>query len=440
MVFGSDSAKVTNPFFPLALDVKVKHAGKGRLAGYRHYYQILKKEVVDAVECVKVVQRGYGNHVNPDLDPQWYYLWLAQDTSGVVWLLKEYDALTNTDRTLGRASAVVWLPAQPVRGQRFAQNGSGYREVVETDVTLEPLSTGLGPYTGSLKIKWTDGSSEDFFYFAPNVGIVKEEWIKEETTDGWEVEEIGKTIKASHGLIANYGATYGLWHYDQVRGWTRLNTVNPDQMVAIDVDDDGVEELVSSFAGYGLYLYKESSGWSRLNEVIPGAMKRLGSGVVADYGATYGLWYWDLAGGWKRWNTVAPDSVLAVDLDNDGREDLLASYSGYGLWSYNPVTQVWTRINTSIPDAMIRLGNGIACNYGPTYGLWYWDLAGGWKRWNTVAPDAVLAVDLDNDGREDLLASYSGYGLWSYNPVTQVWTRINTYIPDAFAGINLINY
>jgi hypothetical protein len=89
---------------------------------------------------------------------------------------------------------------------------------------------------------------------------------------------------------------------------------------------------------------------------------------------------------------------------------------------------------------MIRLGNGIACNYGPTYGLWYWDLAGGWKRWNTVAPDAVLAVDLDNDGREDLLASYSGYGLWSYNPVTQVWTRINTYIPDAFAGINLINY
>jgi hypothetical protein len=89
-------AKITNPFLPLSTDLKMKYASKGTLTGYGHYYQVLGKEIIDSVNCLKVVERGNGSKVNPDLDPEWYYLRLVQDTSGVVWLLQEYDAKANS--------------------------------------------------------------------------------------------------------------------------------------------------------------------------------------------------------------------------------------------------------------------------------------------------------------------------------------------------------
>jgi len=79
-------------------------------------------------------------------------------------------------------------------------------------------------------------------------------------------------MRLGSGLVVNYGVTYGLWHYDQVRGWTQLDTVNPDQMLAVDMDNDGMEEVIASLSGYGLCLYKETIGWILLNSVIPEAI------------------------------------------------------------------------------------------------------------------------------------------------------------------------
>jgi hypothetical protein len=44
-------------------------------------------------------------------------------------------------------------------------------------------------------------------------------------------------------------------------------------MVAVDIDNDGVEELVVSFSGYGLYYRDETSGWHLINDVVPNDMK-----------------------------------------------------------------------------------------------------------------------------------------------------------------------
>ena len=44
-------------------------------------------------------------------------------------------------------------------------------------------------------------------------------------------------------------------------------------MTAIDIDNDGVAELVVSFAGYGLWYYDETIGWQFLNAVVPEDMK-----------------------------------------------------------------------------------------------------------------------------------------------------------------------
>jgi len=234
-------------------------------------------------------------------------------------------------------------------------------------------------------------------------------------------------------LICDFGTSYGLWHYDQATGWAQLNTVDPGQVIAVDIDNDGQDELAVTFSGHGLYIYDPTNGWSRINTVVPDAMLRLGKSLAVDYGSSYGLWRYDLASGWTRLNAVDPGLMVAVDLDNDRAEELVVSFAGYGLYIYDNNT--WNQINTAVPEAMIRLNNGIACDYGTSYGLWYWTLAGGWGQWNSVDPDKLLAVDVDNDGTDELVASLAGYGLY-WRDETGVSTQIKTVIPENMIRLN----
>jgi Zn-dependent metalloprotease len=235
-------------------------------------------------------------------------------------------------------------------------------------------------------------------------------------------------------LVLNFGPGYGLYQYDQAGGWKPWNTANPSQMVTVDLNGDGTDELFAAFPGFGLYTYDSADGWQLINTVIPEFMSAYRNGIACDYGTAYGLWLWDLAGGWRQINTVDPDKIIAADIDGDGQDELVAGFSGYGLYSYD-VPGVWTQINTVIPENMIRLNNGIACDFGAAYGLWIWTEAGGWKRWNTADPGQMVAVDIDKDGVEELVVSFSGYGLY-YHDETNGWQLLNTVLPVDMKPIN----
>jgi hypothetical protein len=424
--FGPDSPNITHPYSPMAPNTKVIYVGTGTYAGYGRYYQVMGTEVVDSVNCLKVAIKGHGNNSNPDADTEWYTVWLAEDESGVVWVLKHYDALSNKTTELGRANATVWAPTTFAVGQRFGEIEDSYREVVETWVTVN-LGTGLGPYTNCVKVKWVEGTDEDFYYLASGVGIVKEEWNDGGNTNGWELQQIITGAMVDE-LVLNYGVAYGLWHYAQTTGWVQLNTVAPSQMLTVDIDNDGVEELIAAFAGYGLYVYKQGGGWTQINTVLPDVMMKQGKGVAMNFGATYGLWYYDAAGGWQQMNSVPPDQMAAVDMDGDGAEELIATFAGYGLYTYK-LGIGWTQIDTVIADAMVRHSNGVVCDYGATYGLWFYSQAGGWVQFNTADPDKIVAVDIDNDGQDELVVSFVGWGLYTYEPVSGIWQEINTVIP-----------
>jgi hypothetical protein len=368
-------------------------------------------------------------------------LWLAQDVSGVVWLLQEYRALEDSHRVLGTAGAIVWAPANPLLGQRFAEESSGCREVVETDVTVERLSTGLGPYSGCLTVRWTNGNDEAVVYYAPGAGIVRAEWSGVEATKGWELQEINRAGWVGDELVADFGAAYGLWHCDSLTGWTQLNTVSPDLMLAADLEGDGVEELVVSFKTYGLYLYREPGGWVRINNVIPEAITRFGNGLVADFGAAYGLWHYDSLRGWMQLNTVSPDLMLAADVDSDGIDELAASFDGYGLYVYKKWS-VWLQINKVNPEAIIRLGNGLVADFGSAYGLWHYDQERGWRQMHASNPERMVAADLDSDGIDELIASFSGSGLRVYKEGND-WFEIGGADPEdmlPFRGGLMVNY
>jgi len=62
-------------------------------------------------------------------------------------------------------------------------------------------------------------------------------------------------------------------YWDTAGGRQQRNAVVPGQMTVVDIDNDGVEELVVSFSGYGLYYFDEIDGWQFLNAVIPDDMK-----------------------------------------------------------------------------------------------------------------------------------------------------------------------
>ncbi len=112
----------------------------------------------------------------------------------------------------------------------------------------------------------------------------------------------------------------------------------------------------------------------------------------------------------------------------------MVSFPGYGLY-YDDGTSAWPLINTVIPENMIRLNNGIACDFGVAHGLWYWTLAGGWQQSNTADPGQMTVVDIDNDNVGELVVSFSGYGLY-YHGETNGWQLLNTVVPDDMKPIN----
>jgi hypothetical protein len=406
----------------------LKYAGTGTYEGYGRYCRVSGTEVVDSVTCLKAVIRGHGNTADPDADTEWCTLWLAQDESGAVWVLKYYDSSSGTNTELGRVNAVVLVPLTFAVGQKLGEIGDCYGEVLETGVTVD-LATGLGPYEDCVKLRWVEGPDEDFYYLAPGIGIVREEWQDAGLTNGWDLQEIFRGAVA-HELILNYGITYGLWQYDQETGWAQLNTVAPSQMATADVDNDGVEELVAAFPGAGLYVYEKGIGWTQINAVVPNVMITHGKGLAINFGTRYGLWHYDSSRGWKLMNSVPPDQMVAVDVDVDGDEELVAAFSEYGLYTYESDAG-WTLINTVIPDAMVRCRNKVICDYGNTYGLWCYSGFGGWSQLNTIDPDSILVVDVDNNGHDELGVSFVGFGLYIYEPLGGTWQRINTVIPEA---------
>jgi hypothetical protein len=286
----------------------------------------------------------------------------------------------------------------------------------------------------------------------------------------------------SDELVAAFPG-YGVYKKDSAKDWQKVNDVEPGNMIAADIDGDGKDELVAGFNGYGLYYYDDPGGWTPapINTVIPDAMVRYSEGMVCDFGAAYGLWSYNTSRGWfrlnpqdpdkivaadidgdgtdelvvsfvgwglytyepegeiwERINTVIPDQIVAVDIDGDSNDELVISFPGYGLYTYEPQGQIWGQppINTVIPENMIRLHNGVVCDFGSAYGLWNWTLGGGWgDRWNSADPGQMVAADIDKDGVEELVVSFSGYGLY-YLDETTGWQFLNAVIPEDMKAIN----
>ncbi|MDA3897153.1 MAG: zinc dependent phospholipase C family protein [Desulfobacteraceae bacterium] len=188
--FNTNSATFTNPFMTTGVNIigkRSEYAGFGTWDGYGHYIETVGTEVVDSVECLKILVRGNGNDPDPDIDPEWYYEWLAEDTDQCIWMLQVYNGMSDTTSTFGAADACLTLPADPVVGQVFFDYD---KEIINTSASVPQLGTGAGPFFNCLEIKVSDHypfvEGERTEYYAPGNWVVKIE--KNVGANGWELK------------------------------------------------------------------------------------------------------------------------------------------------------------------------------------------------------------------------------------------------------------
>ena len=219
---------------------------------------------------------------------------------------------------------------------------------------------------------------------------------------GWVDNVVYRCGVCKDELVLNFGPDYGLYQYDKAGGWNQWNTVYPSQMVTVDFNGDGMDELVAAFPGYGLYKKDSPNDWKPINNVDPAKM-------------------------------------IATDIDGDGKDELVAAFIGYGLYYYDDLGGWSPPINTVIPDAMVRFSEGVVCDFGAAYGLWSYNTSGGWSPLNAEDPDKIVATDIDGDGKDELVVSFEGWGLYIYEPVGGTWQQINTVVPDEILAVDIDN-
>ena len=231
-----------------------------------------------------------------------------------------------------------------VYGQVFGSSGNkigGEFQINTYTIDLQGNSSVAGLSGDRFVVTWESGSddaSERDVYgrrFICAGGVPKDELVVE--------------------FSAVNGSTSGLWVYDRegVPPWLQLETSNPGPMTAVDIDDDGEDELVVALSD-GLYTYDQINGWTLINSTIPEAVIPFRNGIACDFGTAAGVQVWDQTGGWRVLAFADADKMIAADTDGDGEDELIVSFSGFGLYIYDEAS-AWTRINSMIPSAMMRI-------------------------------------------------------------------------------------
>jgi hypothetical protein len=189
--FGPNSTTLTNIYTPMKVGSKLSYKTYGEPFILYGYSEALTQETIDQVKCIKMKES-----ISDSSNPVAYY-WIAQDKSENIWIFQYQDVELNKLRYYGRNYAKIVMPSRVYVGSGL-WNPDAIETVVSTGISVTQLSTGLGPYYNCIKSKVINyintapesGSDIDYDYYAPAVGLVKEEWNDEGRNNGLEILSI----------------------------------------------------------------------------------------------------------------------------------------------------------------------------------------------------------------------------------------------------------
>lgn len=140
------------------------------------------------------------------------------------------------------------------------------------------------------------------------------------------------------------------------------------------------------------------------------------------------------AGTWNVWTSWATRVALG-DFNNDGRADLVATFSDGYLYVKDTATGAWTLL-TSAPN-WFAMGDTNQDGHSDLIGAWSSGVfvrdgaTGDW--WQLTTPTSQLAMyDMDADGYADFAGTYTDGALWIKYMRTGTWLRL-TSSPTWFA-------
>jgi hypothetical protein len=175
---------------------------------------------------------------------------------------------------------------------------------------------------------------------------------------------------------------------------------------------------VSAIPGLNVTFVDQRAYARPINSVDIGAFQTQ-TGIVADF-AGKGVQEFTPSG----WQVLSSFDAQSVTVDGQG--DVVAAFSGAGLWRRTP-DAVWTQIDSFTPQSFVvdPIGHIIAAF--PGGGLWVW--AGGtWGKIDGFTPQSIAA-----DDQGDVVAAFAGGGLWRRTE-SGTWTQIDGFTPQSIAA------
>lgn len=277
-------------------------------------------------------------------------------------------------------------------------------------------------------------------------------------------------VGIDNDLVIDFGATYGIWFWLNNTTWSQLHGQTSKHLIQADVDHNGIQDQVVDFGSqYGIWIKKNNAAWERLdgrsvNWIAKADVDNNGQDdLIIDFGAQYGVHMYMNGGGgtrpWVQLHNLSAKQAIVADIDHSGRDDIVLDFGPqYGVWAYmngGSGASPWLQLDARSPDWLIRadvdhngqddlvmsFGAGTGAAQGhPGKGVWAY-LNGGAAPWRqldyrALASTRAIAIDIDNNGQDDLVIDFANQGLWAYRNGTD-WVQLHSVSAKALAKADI---
>ncbi len=189
----------------------------------------------------------------------------------------------------------------------------------------------------------------------------------------------------------------------------KISNDNANKILVTDFDGDGSQDVMASFADKGLWIYKQNKGWNQIskdevkdfkvtdfdgdgkNDII----SSFANGTLVKYNQASDKWDFTFLTIESGANNASIEDFKTIDIDGDGKQDLLSDLQTAGLWRYLQGN------NTNF-----KLSDTNFTNF--------------------------KIYDYDNDGRQDVIFNLKGNGFYYYSPAKNIFGAFLQSATDNF--------
>ncbi len=205
----------------------------------------------------------------------------------------------------------------------------------------------------------------------------------------------------------------GLWRYNEITGFTQINSNNVHDVEIVDFNNDGIDDAIVDFATSFNVLDGATGSWSPLRGDSVGAFKvgevyAGNTDIVANTSDGLRVRNSD-DGNWYKLSTLTAKDFEIADLNNDGINEIAASFA-HGTYA-RTTTEGWTKISGASADSL-TVGNidndasaELIAEFG--HGFYRYDADTGWTKLSNHNPLEFAVADIDGDANQEIIAKYS---------------------------------